>query len=77
MKIKSGMTNRDVDFDDNIIVVNSKQAAFYWGEKKIQPVHVYPSLDNRTGEPIIVFVFRRSETYSAYQEWKDRKPVIT
>ena len=34
MKIKSGTTQRNIDFDDNIIIVNPKQAAFYWEEKK-------------------------------------------
>lgn len=73
MIIKSKMTNRDIDFDDNIIIVNPKQAAFYWEEKQIQPVHIYPSRDRNTNEPIVVFVFKRSVTQDAYQEWKDRR----
>lgn len=73
MKIKSSMTNRVVDFDDNIIIVNPKQAAFYWEEKNIAPVHVYPSRDKNTNDPIIIFVFKRSETQDAYKEWVERK----
>lgn len=73
MVLKSGMTNRTLDFDDNIIIVNPKQAAFYWEEKGIQPVHIYPSRDNNTGVPIIVFVFKRSDTYDAYKEWVERR----
>ena len=73
MNFKSGMTGRNLDFDDNIIIVNPKQAAFYWGEKNIQPVHIYPSTDNNTGEPIIIFVFQRSATKEAWVEWQNRR----
>ena len=72
MKVKSSMTNRMIDFDDNIIIINPKQAAFYWN-KGIQPVHIYPSTDTNTGEPIVVFVFQRSATYEAYKEWIERR----
>jgi hypothetical protein len=67
------MTNRVVDFNDNIVIVNPKQAAFYWEEKKIHPVHIYPSRDKNTNEPIIIFVFQRSATQDAYKEWVERK----
>ena len=59
MKTKSPMTQRQIDFDDNIIIVNPKQAAFYWEEKKITPVHIYPSRDKNTDEPIIIFFFQK------------------
>ena len=73
MKIKSGMTSRDIDFEDNIIIVNPKQAAFYWEEKKITPVHIYPSRDKNTDEPIIIFVFQKSATKEAWAEWQARR----
>lgn len=72
MQIKSGMTNRTLDFEDNIIILNPKQAAFYWEEKQIQPVHIYPSRDKSTNEPIIIFVFSKSTTQEAYKEWLER-----
>lgn len=73
MKIKSSMTQRILDSEDNIVIVNPKQAAFYWSVKQIVPVHIYPSEDRNTGEPIIVFVFQRSATQEAYREWLDRR----
>lgn len=73
MKIKSGMTQRDIDFENNIIIVNPKQAAFYWVEKNINPVHFIPSRDKNTNEPIILFIFNKSETQEAYEEWKSRR----
>lgn len=76
MQFKSGMTQREIDFNDNIVIVNPKQAAFYWGEKKIPPVHIYPTKDMNTDEPLIVFVFQKSATKEAWKEWQDRR-VIT
>ena len=73
MNFKSSMTGRDIDFNDNIIIVNPKQAAFYWEEKGIQPVHIYSSRDINTNEPIIVFVFKKSATKKAWAEWQSRR----
>ncbi len=73
MNFKSRMTGRDIDFNDNIIIVNPKQAAFYWEEKGLQPVHIYPTRDINTNEPLIVFVFQKSATKEAWAEWQARK----
>lgn len=73
MKVKSNMTGRNIDFDDNIIIINPKQAAFYWEEKNIAPVHIYPSRDKNTDDPIIVFVFQKSATQEAWKEWQSRR----
>lgn len=63
----------NIDFNDNIVIVNPKQAAFYWEEKGIKPVHIYPSRDINTGDPIVVFVFKRSVTKEAWKEWQNRR----
>lgn len=73
MNFKSRMTGRNIDFNDNIIIVNPKQAAFYWEEKGLQPVHIYPTRDINTNEPLIVFVFQKSATKEAWAEWQARK----
>jgi len=73
MKFKINTIQHDIDFEDNIIIVNPKQAAFYWEEKKIQPIHIYPSRDKNTDDPIIVFVFRKSATQEAWKEWQSRR----
>lgn len=75
-KIKSYLTGKDIDTEDNIVIINPKQAAFYWDSYGIIPVHIYPSKDRKTGESVIVFVFRRSETQDAYQEWISRRQVV-
>ena len=73
MQVKSGMTHRTLDFEDNIVILNPKQAAFYWEEKGVQPVHIYPSRDKNTNDPIIIFVFPKSATQDAYREWLERR----
>ena len=75
MNFKSGITGRSIDFDDNIIIINPKQAAFYWG-KGHQPITIYPSKDYTTDEPILVFVFKKSATKDLFTEWCDRKKDI-
>lgn len=67
------MEIKTVNLDKDICIVNPKQAAFYWGEKGIEPKHIYPSIDNKTNQPIVVFVFNRLETQDAYHEWVDRR----
>ena len=62
-----------INLDKCICIVNPKQAAFYWGEKGIDPIHIYPSVDNKTKQPIIVFVFNRLDTHNAYKEWIERR----
>lgn len=66
---------KSINLDQEICIINPKQAAFYWGEKGIKPVHIYPSYENRTNQPIIVFVFNRLATSDAYKEWQDRRVV--
>jgi hypothetical protein len=67
------MEIKRINLDKDICILNPKQAAFYWGEKGIEPIHIYPSVDNKTKQPIIVFVFNRLETHDAYREWVERK----
>ena len=67
------MEKRTINLDKHICIINPKQAAFYWGEKKIEPIYIYPSIENRNGQPIIVFVFNRIDTQDAYQEWLSRR----
>lgn len=53
---------------DAIRILNTKQAAAYWAYG-VQPVDIYSSKNYKTGEPCIVYVFRRSEQLEAYDAW--------
>lgn len=70
----SSLTKKYYDENDSIVILNIRQSAFYWRNKGIQPLAIYPSNDRKTGEPIIVFVFSKSKTQEAYQEWLKTLP---
>ena len=71
--IESNFNNKKYD-NDNIRILNSKQAAFYWS-KGVEPLDIYPSESFETKEPVMVFVFSRSQTQETgiYDEWCTRK----
>ena len=72
MKVRT-TTTKELDFEDNILILNPKQAAFYLVEKGIEPIRYIGSRDKNTNEPIIIFVFKKSETQEAYAEWIARR----
>ena len=51
-----------------IKIVNATQAAFYW-LNGCPPLDNYPSRDHKTNKPIMVYVFRRSETKDLFDLW--------
>ena len=71
--ILSTLTGKYFDENDSVRLVNTKQCAFYWGEKGIKPLSIYPSTDLNTGEYILVYIFSKSKTQEAYREWQERK----
>ena len=75
--IESNFRNTKYKDSDAIRILNQKQAAFYWG-KGLEPLDIYPSKAFDTGEPVIVYVFSRSQTQETgvYDEWCTRKKNI-
>lgn len=65
-------TEKAINLDKEIPILNPKQAAFYW-DRGVEPKRIYPSISSNTNEPIIIFVFNRDETYALYKEWQDRR----
>lgn len=68
----SSLTGKYYDEKDSIRLVNVKQAAFYWANG-VKPLSIYPGEDFKTHEPILVFIFKRSETKDLYKEWIEKK----
>ena len=68
----SSLRHIEYDEHDAIRIVNPKQAAFYWSNG-LKPLTIYPSKDYTTDEPILVFVFKKSETKDLFSEWCERK----
>lgn len=70
MRVK---TVKELDFEDNILILHPKQAAFYMVEKEIPLIKCVGGRDKNTNEPIVLFVFKKSETQEAYAEWIARR----
>lgn len=62
----------DIFSKDILHIINSKQASFYVS-KGCDLLAVKLSEDRKTGEPIFVYLFFKSESYEAYDEWCKRK----
>lgn len=57
---------------DQIRVLNLKQVIFYL-ENQAQLVDVCPMQDRFTNDPVLGFVFNKTETAHIYREWKKIK----
>jgi len=66
------MEKRTINLDRDILILNPKQAAFYWS-RGVKFKDIYLDVDYHTEQPIIVFVFSRDATYDLYKEWLDRR----
>lgn len=70
----SSLRKCEYDESDAIRIVNPKQAAFYWS-KGLKPISIYPSKDYTTEEPILVFIFKKSDSKELFSEWCERKKI--
>ena len=70
---RSALTGRKYDlFDDVITIVNPLQAAFYV-DRGLDILDVRLGNDRTTGHPILLYLFKRSETKEAFDEWCKRE----
>ena len=71
---RSALSGEKYDvFDKDILhIVNVYQAAYYV-EFGIPILDVQLSSDRKTGKPMLVFLFRRSATKSAFDAWCKQK----
>ena len=72
--IKTTFKIKYYDDKDAIRILNPKQSAFYWSNG-VEPLDIYPSKNHETNEPVIVYIFSRSETQETgvYDEWCNKK----
>lgn len=66
--IKSETTGKIYDPNKTVRLVNYKQVAFYLN-KEVEILDFYASEDFKTGEPILVFIVSKKDSYEAYEEW--------
>ncbi len=68
IKVNSNISNITYDVREMVRIVNPKQAAAFWinGAKLYD---IYPSRHFETNEPMVVYLFKRSECTELYDKW--------
>lgn len=69
---RSAITGKKYDvFDDVLILVNPSQSAYYVS-LGLNLLDVRLGSDKKTGNPILLYLFKRSETKEAFDMWCKR-----
>ena len=55
---------------DVVRIVNHKQQILYI-KNGVYPIDIYVSIDNKTGNNIIVMIFLKEDTVEVYKKWCD------
>lgn len=76
--IQSDYKSKAYKISDAIRILNPKQAAFYWSNH-VEPLDIYLSKNFTTNEPVIVYIFSRSQTVDSgvYDAWCRNKDTRT
>ena len=71
--VTSEVTGKTYDPSRCVRILNSLQACRYI-KNHCLPVDIYPSIDFKTGQDVLVFLFEKSEeNQRLYQLWCDHK----
>lgn len=70
--VHSEITGKDYYPSQVVRIINIRQACSYMRLGKI-PVDIYPSIDFKTNNPVLVILFNREDTKDAYERWCDSK----
>ncbi len=68
MIIKSNLGDLTYNSKDVVRIFNPKQRDLYL-MNGIMPKDIYTSIDNKTDEKILVYIFSKEETRDAYSKW--------
>lgn len=74
MFVSSNLTPITYRTNEVVRVVNDKQFKLYV-KNGAYPVDVYSSIDEKTGQGIIVYVFKRNDTCDLYKKWLNHELV--
>ena len=69
MLIKSNLGDFLYNNKDVVRIFNPKQRDLYL-MNGIMPKDIYVSIDNKTDEKILVYIFSKEETPEAYKKWR-------
>ena len=68
MEIKSNLGNFTYNNKDVVRIFNPQQRDLYL-MNGIMPKDIYVSVDNKTDEKILVYIFLKEDTREAYSKW--------
>lgn len=69
MLIKSNLGNFTYDNKNVVRIFNPKQRDLYL-MNGIMPKDIYTSIDSKTDEKILVYIFSKDDTREAYKKWR-------
>lgn len=69
-KVRSNLTGKEYFISDAIRLINIRQIATYIA-LGLMPWDVYTSVDFKTNDPVLVFIYGREQTKEAYKRWKE------
>lgn len=72
MKLITNLKPRDYLLKDVVRIVNPKQQLLYI-KNQVYPIDIYTSVDDKTGNSIIVMIFLKSDTSEVYRKWCDHE----
>ena len=67
-KYISELTGKEYSLKNCVRIVNPLQCMFYW-LSGLLPIDIYPSIDYKSGKPILVFIYDRQESKELYERW--------
>lgn len=70
--VKSNITGKEYAVQDVVRILNVQQVIGYL-KYGITLLDVYPSIDEKTDKPLLVFIFDRNESRIAYDLWCKRE----
>lgn len=68
MFIKSNLGDFSYNSKDVVRIKNPKQRDLYL-MNGIMPKDIYTSIDERTDEKILIYIFEKNDTREAYEKW--------
>lgn len=70
MIIKSNIGNFTYNSNDVVRIKNPKQRDLYLIHG-VMPKDIYTSIDDKTDEKILVYIFLKEDTREIYEKWKN------
>lgn len=68
MKVETNLKSMDYLLKDVVRIVNPKQQLLYI-KNQVYPIDIYTSIDDKTGNSLIVMIFLKKDTLEVYQKW--------